>query len=394
MTQDEIKETLSLPIGSDGVGNCEQLLEGAGVLERLIASQNMASVRIDSDLPTLVDLLSKQAKTRRKVLQAVERLVGPRRQELVQFNLRDLSVSDELDQNSITHALRELNELQAFTYVPPFRGRAIRMIHRDLPFDELEIDFEALQRRKDLEYEKLNQVVRFALGGACRQREILRYFGEQDPQRCGHCDNCRQHGSPLPLGEGQGVRADGTGTDQIKGKVLEAVRMALSGVARAQALLPCGKNLIAQMLCGSGSARMTKLGLNKLSTFGLLKYLKQPEVLLLIDALIAVGCLQQVDLGLEQFRPVVRLTDFGAEVMKGKASISGALPVPADLLRKLRGKQKGEGGRGKAKKRNEERGTWNGALLVRQFNCRTNPRLPLPPSPFPLPTTAPPIPKS
>ena len=57
LTQDEIKETLSLPIGSDGVGNCEQLLEGAGVLERLIASQNMASVRIDSDLPTLVDLL-------------------------------------------------------------------------------------------------------------------------------------------------------------------------------------------------------------------------------------------------------------------------------------------------------------------------------------------------
>ena len=253
LTQDEIKETLSLPIGSDGVGNCEQLLEGAGVLERLIASQNMASVRIDSDLPTLVDLLSKQAKTRRKVLQAVERLVGPRRQELVQFNLRDLSVSDELDQNSITHALRELNELQAFTYVPPFRGRAIRMIHRDLPFDKLEIDFEALQRRKDLEYEKLNRVVRFALGGACRQREILRYFGEQNSQRCGHCDNCRRSQSPLPLGEGQhigsprplgegwGVRADGLATDQTDAKVLEAVRMVLSGVARAQACFPVAR---------------------------------------------------------------------------------------------------------------------------------------------------------
>ena len=118
------------------MGNCEQLLEGAGVLERLIASQNMASVRIDSDLPTLVDLLPKQAKTQRKVLQAVERLVGPRRQELVQFNLRDLTVNDEFDQTSIAHALRELNRLEAFTYVPPFRGRAIRMIRRDLPFDE------------------------------------------------------------------------------------------------------------------------------------------------------------------------------------------------------------------------------------------------------------------
>ena len=191
MTQDELKQAFGLPIGSDGVGNCEQLLEGAGVLERLIASQNLATVRIDSDVPTLVDFLPKQAKTQRKVLHAVERIVGPRRQELVQFNLRDLAVNDELDQTSIAHALRELNKLEAFTYVPPFRGRAIRMIRRDLPFEELEIDFEAQERRKDAEYEKLERVVGFARGGSCRQREILRYFGEENADRCGHCDNCR-----------------------------------------------------------------------------------------------------------------------------------------------------------------------------------------------------------
>ncbi len=113
------------------------------MLERLIASQNLASVRIDSDVPTLVDFLPKQARTQRKVLQAVERIVGPRRQEIVQFNLRDLTVNDELDQTSIAVRLRELNRLEAFTYVPPFRGRAIRMIRRDQPFDKLEIDFEA-----------------------------------------------------------------------------------------------------------------------------------------------------------------------------------------------------------------------------------------------------------
>ncbi len=78
LTQEDIKGELGLPIGSDGVGNCEQLLESAGVLERLIASQNLATVRIDSDLPTLVDLLPKQAKTQRKVLQAVERIIGAR----------------------------------------------------------------------------------------------------------------------------------------------------------------------------------------------------------------------------------------------------------------------------------------------------------------------------
>ncbi len=65
---------------------------------------------------------------------------------------RDLSVNDDMDQASIAHALRELNRLEAFTYVPAFRGRAIRMIRRDLPFDKLEIDFEQIERRKAAEY--------------------------------------------------------------------------------------------------------------------------------------------------------------------------------------------------------------------------------------------------
>lgn len=352
ITQDELKKELNLPIGSDGVGNCEQLLESAGALERLIASQNMATVRIDSDLPTLVDLLPKQAKTQRKVLQSIERLVGERRQELVQFNFRELTVSDDYDQASITYALRELNKLDVFTYVPPFRGRAIRMIDRERPFDELEIDFEALERRKALEYEKLNVVIRFAMSGTCRQREILRYFGEENAPQCGHCDNCRPCNSLRPsTAAGREATADGSATDSAVSsdasaypKILEAIRMVLSGVARAQARFSCGKNLIAQMLCGSNNAKVTKLRFNKLSTFGLLKHLTQSDVLVLIEALIALRCLQQTDL--DKFRPVLEVTEFGNEVMKGNASLTGSLPIPADLQRKLRGKQKAESERG------------------------------------------------
>ncbi len=317
MTQDELKQMLNLPIGSDGVGNCEQILEAAGVLERLIASQNMATVRIDSDLPTLVDLLPKQAKSQRKVLRAVEHIVGPRRQELVQFSVRDLSANDDLDQASIAHALHELNRLEAFTYVPAFRGRAIRMIRRDLSFDELEIDFEEIERRKAAEYEKLDRVIRFAMGGSCRQREILLYFGEENAERCGHCDNCRLDGFRVQ-GSGFGVQDSAPGSQSlasastrresngeetaateppIDDNILRTVRIVLSGVARVQAKCSCGRNRIAEMLCGSQNAKIKKLRLDNLSTFGLLKHLKQDDVLLIIDALMAMRCLQQVERG-------------------------------------------------------------------------------------------------
>ncbi|MBN2475709.1 MAG: RecQ family ATP-dependent DNA helicase [Pirellulales bacterium] len=330
LTQAEVKEQLGLPIGNDGVGNCEQLLENAGVLERLVASQNAAIVRLDSDLPTLVDLLPKQAKMQRRVLQAVERLVGTRRNELVHFHPRELSVNAELDPTSIAGALRQLNRLAAFTYLPPFRGRAVRMLQRDKPFDELEIDFEAHQRRKETEYEKLNRVIRFALSGKCRQQEILRYFGEPNPEPCGHCDNCGRR-PPQP--------ADGQPESKVANdeKAVEAIRIVLSGVARIGTRFPCGKNLIAQMLCGSSSSRMQKLGLNQLSTFGLLGHLKQPEVVTLIDILIAVGCLRQTDLGQNRFRPVVELTDFGGDLMRDKSELKAELPIPIELLKRLRG---------------------------------------------------------
>ena len=116
--------------------------------------------------------------------------------------------------------------------------------------------------------------------------------------------------------------------------VIEAVRMVLSGVARSESRIACGKNLIAQMLCGSNSAKIKKLQLNQLSTFGLLWQLKQAEVATLIDLLIAIGCLEQEDI--DRFRPVLKLTPLGGDVMRGKAELPAGLKLPSELWLKLR----------------------------------------------------------
>src|SRR5262245_13710418 len=125
LTLDEIRERLNLNIRSEGVAACEKLLAGVGALERLDSRQNMAAVRIDSDLPSLVDLLPREAKTQRRVLQAVEREVGGRRFERVYFPPRKIMQQAQIDQAAFTRALKELSKLQAFDYVPPFRGREI-----------------------------------------------------------------------------------------------------------------------------------------------------------------------------------------------------------------------------------------------------------------------------
>jgi len=236
-------------------------------------------------------------------------------QELPDFNSGDLS-----------RHLRELSSLASFDYVPPFRGRAVHLREIGRPFDDLEIDFETLDRRKAAEYDRIENILRFARSHRCRQAEILTYFGEPQPAACGHCDNCQATVGDGPRGRQQ----------SIAGPVLDAVRIVLSGVARVgQRRAGCGKQLLAQMLCGSTAQGVVRNRLDKLSTFGLLSHLKQPEVVLLIEALLISGLLEQNEI--EPFRPVVQLTARGAEVMSGRGAASLNLPLPDDLWAKLSG---------------------------------------------------------
>ncbi len=321
LTQQQIKEAIGLQIGAEGVGACEQMLEKVGVLERLERGQNMAGVRLKSDLPTLVDLLPSQAKLKRKVMRAVEKMVGDRRHEIVYFNPTDVVNATEIDHSTFVHTLRELSSLEAVDYIPPFRGRAIRMIERKKAFDDLDIDFETSEKHRAAEFDKLDLVINFCTTNRCRQLEILKYFGETKGRACGNCDNC---GGSRPRASAYIESAGPPPT--------AAIRMALSAIARGQSRF--GKTIIAQMLCGSKSTKLSKFRLDRLSTFGLLSEFRQPEVSQLLDALVGVGFAEQVEV--DRFRPIIQLTDRGVEVMGGRIEVEESLQLPHELLGRLR----------------------------------------------------------
>ncbi|HEV7222108.1 MAG TPA: RQC domain-containing protein, partial [Pirellulales bacterium] len=194
--------------------------------------------------------------------------------------------------------------------------------------------------RRQCEYDKLNRVVAFAESSRCREREILSYFGETDSPPCGRCDNCRRRGlgrssaeAPAASPDDAAARTESKPAEhvEINEPLLEVVRKALSGVARSRSRF--GKNVVAQMLCGSNSAKMKKFGLQKLSTYGLLSGFKQDEVVELLDALLAIGCLEQVEQ--DKFRPTVQLTDRGQQIMVGRAVLETGLPLSPALARRF-----------------------------------------------------------
>ena len=320
ITQTELKERLSLEIGGEGIGACEQLLEKCGALERLLTRENLASVRLDSDAPSLLDLLPKEARSRRATAQAIDGILDGQRFHRVFFPLERLANAAGLSRNAVLRALRELNKLTSFDYVPPFRGRAIHMLNRGRPFEELEIDFATLEKRKANEMAKLECVIQYARTHSCRQCQILQYFGDSEASACKTCDNC----DPTGNGQARDEAAQGESSPQI----LEAVRIALSGVARTKGRV--GKTLVAKMLCGSKSQQITKMRLDELSTYGLLRHLKQDDASHLLDALLGSNLVEQRETN--RFRPVLYLTDQGRRIMKGHAEI----PRPLTLGRALR----------------------------------------------------------
>jgi ATP-dependent DNA helicase RecQ len=342
LTLQEIKERLGLSISNEGIAACEKILEKAGALERLDTRQNTASVRLSSDLPTLVDLLPPEAKKQRKVLRTLEKIVGDVRHDYVFFAPGKLEAMSELDAPSIVRALRELQKLEAFDYVPPFRGRALRMKIRDLPFAKLTIDFNELNRRKESELGKVQQVVDFAVSRRCRQIEILRYFGDPVHSPCGACDNCgglfHKTGAAVPTSATVArIATAPTETpkrplptdEKLLAKARRAAQMALSGAARAAG--KAGKVAIARMLCGSDAKTVKRLGFDKLSTFGLFAAWRRADVENLLDALMRLRLIEQRESN--KFRPVVHITERGWAVMRGEGEVD-LLPLVNDDVRK------------------------------------------------------------
>lgn len=340
LTQSDLKEKLGLSIGPDGVGTCERLLEKSGVLERMDSRSNLAAVRIDSDAPNLAELLPTQAKVQRRVARAIGNLVGEHRYERFYFHPKDVCTLCGEEMTAVNRSLRELNRNEWFDYVPPFRGRAVHMLQRDIPFHKLEIDFTRLEERRQSNLAKLDRVIRFATTRRCRQRDILRYFGETTAEKCGHCDNCGPMAtSAVDAAGATTVSASGDFEEteqEVTPAMLQMARIVLSGVARSQGKF--GKNLVVGMLCGSQSAKIRKWRLDELSTFGLLEAFKQTEVTDVIDGLIALSLVKMIEV--DKFRPTVHNTKDGNEVMMGRATMPDPLELEPSLMRKIERKFK------------------------------------------------------
>lgn len=176
-----------------------------------------------------------------------------------------------------------------------------------VPFEELDIDFEKLKTKLDRDLAKLHRIISYADHQQCRHHFILDYFGDTDAAtRCNVCDNCLSRsaaGARLP-----------TEDETI------VIQKALSCVGRMNGRF--GRGRVMQTLVGSRSKEVLDVGLDRLSTYGLLAAEGSDYVWSLLDSLINAGCIA-VSTGKY---PTLSLNPLGMEVVHRRKSVPLVLP--------------------------------------------------------------------
>ena len=154
-------------------------------------------------------------------------------------------------------------------------------------YEESELPDEERERVREQDLQRLYKMIGYCQTPDCLRWFILSYFGQQQVGSCGNCGNCTPAASVKKPEEGPPVC---TGIMATKDITKES-QMVLSCIHRVNTALGHSSTvtMALRVLRGSRDKRLLELGLDKLSTYGLMAVYSQAEIREIMTHLKAVG---------------------------------------------------------------------------------------------------------
>lgn len=155
---------------------------------------------------------------------------------------------------------------------------------------------DADETRREAEYKSLSRMVDYCHTSECLRGFILKYFGETNvKENCRNCGNCLN-------------------TEPLDDLTIDAQKIFSCVYRMGQNY---GATLVTRVLLGSSDKRISELGFDELSTYGLMKERTRPEIKNLIRRFVAAGYLEEEG----GKYPVVKLSAAGYSVLRGQAKL-------------------------------------------------------------------------
>lgn len=158
-----------------------------------------------------------------------------------------------------------------------------------------DLDPETAEKIKELDRIRLEQMTFYCHTTQCLRGYILGYFGEYSTKDCDNCGNCNG--------------------DFEKADITDETLKILSCVYRLNDRF--GMTVIMDVLKGSGNERIIRLGLDKQTTYGMLRDYTQGRIREIINYLILNGYLSTTK---GKF-PTIKLENKGIEFLKNRTTI-------------------------------------------------------------------------
>ena len=296
ITQAELHELVPDAKSEGHISTSLRILERHGYVERGLVGNNRGTLRFLKPVEQLQQHHQHASTQRSRFIYRTACRYGSALAGGIEVSIKELVTIVGLREEQIKRVLHALNG-DILEWIPPFAGRAVVLSQPDVSVPDLDDD--QLEKKRSLDFQKLEDVISYAENRSCRQRILVQHFGENaDHWACGHCDLCKNLQTPIHR----------VPTDHET----EVIKTVLSAIKRMNGRY--GRQRIVKYLRGEESPFEEDNTLDSTNdSYGALDAYKRGQVHSVLNTLEKIGCIQIVD---RSGYPCIGLTRTGEQALR------------------------------------------------------------------------------
>ncbi|MBO4647903.1 MAG: RecQ family ATP-dependent DNA helicase [Lentisphaeria bacterium] len=308
LTLEQLAQRIPELKSAQQAGAALNILEQYGYVDRVYSARDTLTFKVIPPLKAMLKEHEAQKTLRSIFVCRFIRHAGTSASAMKTWDLRELSAATELSTDQIKRVIANL-EGSVFESADRFRGRSTLLLRPDAPAPD-DIDFDALEQKRQRDLQRLEDVLAYAGTRQCRQAFLISYFGEEaNGWQCGSCDRCSR--------EAKNNTADRALCDAER----QAVWMMLDCVRYYRGRI--GRGRISQILCGTRNAELVSRGYSAHPHFGALGKLRQNTILAVLKELERNGLLERCG---DPEYPCLTVGEAGQDFLSSPGSLRLAVP--------------------------------------------------------------------
>jgi ATP-dependent DNA helicase RecQ len=192
ITYADIAQSLSDNVPDMAIGTSIKILEKLELVRRSKEKNSLAWLKMQTGFEEAKEKIGTRAKKSLEIINKLENKYEQALRNGLEINPQEIADVLEIKKDALTRVIKKLEKLGLLEYRPPFKGSEIKILKR-LERDEIDLNNEALKRKLNDAYQKLDKMEDYAFHLGCRQKYILDYFGDYNSDDCGVCDSCQKN---------------------------------------------------------------------------------------------------------------------------------------------------------------------------------------------------------